>query len=172
MNILEELEQSYTNSNPNHIAEFIGNDPDRFAQLVAHFVHGKVRVTHHASHAINRCIHKHPHLIAPHLRNFTDLLATPINDTVKRNIVRTFQFIDLPEELLGDVFDNCAVLLNNPNEAVAIRAFSMTVLFNICRQYPELKEELKAMLLLAIENSDKPGILNRGRKTLKALDQL
>jgi hypothetical protein len=60
-------------------------------------------------------------------------------------------------------------LLINPNEAIAVRAFSMTVLFNISKKEPDLKNELK-LILAELVNSDSAAIKNRAKHILKEID--
>lgn len=172
MNLHEAIQGTYDGKHPVEVVNYVGNNKDRFAQLVQVFLGDNVRATHYGSHVINALLEKHPELISPHLPHFIKLLSQPVNDTIKRSIVRTFSFIELPEDTFGEVYENCTILLNNPKEAVAIRVFSMTVMFNICKHYPELGHELKEMVILAMDNSDKPAIQSRGKRTLKGLDKL
>lgn len=65
------------------------------------------------------------------------------------------------------VFDT----LNSGREPVAVKVFSMTVLFNIVQVYPELSEELE----ISIEEQmpfGSGGFKSRGRKVLKDLSKL
>lgn len=172
MNLKSELERPYTKAYPEQIANYVGSNANRFDQLMTLFLGDHVRITHHGSHAINASIKKHPQLILPYLEQWTSLLSTPINDTVKRNIIRTFQFINIPENIQGQLFENCSKLLINPQTSVGIRAFCITVLYKICEIHHDLKPELEEMIYMAMEHSDKPAIHFRGKKTLKLLDKL
>ncbi len=81
------------------------------------------------------------------------------------------QFIDIPEELLGLTAELCFNFLNSGQESIAVKANAMTVLFNIVKKYPDLKEELK----ITIEEQlpfGSTGFKNRGSKILKALKKL
>eukprot|EP01031_Cornospumella_fuschlensis_P001081 gene1081-1357_t len=62
-----------------------------------------------------------------------------LHDAIKRNTIRVLQTVEIPEELHGIAADICFQYLSNHEEAVAIKAFSMTVLFNLSKHYPELK---------------------------------
>ena len=79
--------------------------------------------------------------------------------------------MDIPDDLLGITADICFSFLNSCQEPVAIRAHSMTILYNIVKKYPELKEELKVSIEDQIPYGS-AGIKNRGNKILKALEKL
>jgi hypothetical protein len=57
-------------------------------------------------------------------------------------------------------------------EAIAIKAFSMSVLYNCCKIYPELKVEVIPILEDVLVRDKSKGIQSRGRKVLKQLYNL
>ncbi|MFT3705018.1 MAG: hypothetical protein QM802_21810 [Agriterribacter sp.] len=89
----------------------------------------------------------HPHLIRKHLRKIIVQLKKPgIHNAVKRNTVRLLQDIPIPETLQGEVMDICFTFIADPKEAVAVKAFSITILDNLSKQYPEIIPEMKLLL--------------------------
>ncbi len=62
--------------------------------------------------------------------------------------------------------------LTSCNEAIAIKAFSMTVLRKICEHYPQLTQEVIPTIELIIGENNAPGIQSRGRKELKLLRKI
>jgi len=65
---------------------------------------------------------------------------------VKRNSVRLLQHIDIPKKFHGEVMDLCFNYVSSPNEPVAVKAFSLTILQNLSTDYPEIKNELKLII--------------------------
>ncbi len=61
---------------------------------------------------------------------------------IKRNIVRAWQSVDLPEDVRYDIADIALKFLGTPKEDIAIKAFSITVLQNCLKYIPELREEI------------------------------
>jgi hypothetical protein len=115
---------------------------------------------------------KHPDLANEHLEKMVlNLRKENLHDAIKRNTVRVLQEITIPEILWGDAADVCFKLLLSKNEPVAVKCFSMTVLLNIVRHIPELKEELKIIIEDQIPYSS-AGFKSRGIKTLKALEKI
>ena len=55
-------------------------------------------------------------------------------------------YINIPESLQGEVMNHCFNFIKDPKEAVAVKAFSLTVLENVSRQYPEILPEIKLII--------------------------
>ena len=60
----------------------------------------------------------------------------------------------------------CFDFLSSRKEAVAIKAFSLTVLANLCQKYPEITNELR-ILVEDLVSLEKPAFAARARKVLK-----
>lgn len=69
-----------------------------------------------------------------------------LHDTVKRNTIRLLQDITIPEKYQGDIMNRCFDYIISPAEKPAVKAFSLTVLHNLTKQYPEIKQELKTII--------------------------
>src|SRR5690606_30925323 len=104
-----------------------------------------------------------PELIRPYIDYLIELLDDiSLNSALKRNILRILQFSEIPEKHRGNLFKRVYEFLENPKEEIAVRAFSMTVLFKICEFYPELKPELETTILFILEEPNcSPGIKSR-----------
>ncbi len=92
------------------------------------------------------CAIKNPQLTQSYLQRLIKNLQGDIHVAVKRNTVRVLQYIDIPEKLRGMAATVCFDLIQSGNEPVAVKAFSMTVLANICKHEPELADELKLII--------------------------
>ena len=168
MDLLEEVLQTTSKEAVVQLTQAIGQDPDKFAQLMEIFLHGELRSSHRASWVVGHCADAHPELITPYLEVMSDALKTPRHDAAKRNIIRVFQDQEIPEALMGQVYDQCFNFLSSPQEPVAIRVFSMTVLANICQHFPELAQEV-ILVIEAHMPMGSPGFKSRGKRTLKQL---
>ena len=86
--------------------------------------------------------------------------------------MRIFQFIELPEEHLSALFDLGLGYLKDMKEAIAIKAFSMTVLRKICATYPELVNEVEYQIQILVDEKISAGITSRGQHELKQLAKI
>jgi len=147
MNIKTALLKEHSKKQCAAIVKFIGNDQKKFDELFDLFLHDEYRVVQRAGWPISYCVEKYPDLIKKH---FTKLLKNldkkGIHDAVKRNTVRLLQYVEIPEKFHGQVMDLCFRYISSPSEAVAIKAFSITVLQNLAKQYPEIVNELKLII--------------------------
>ena len=148
---------------------YVGARASRFAQLVDLFLSGPYRVTQRAAWPLSCCVQNHPKLIEPHLKKILNYALKPgVHDAVKRNIVRLLQFIEIPVRLQGQAAAICFQFFYDKKEPIAVRVFSMTVLANLARNLPELKNELIPLIEDQMPYAS-PGFTSRGSALLKEL---
>jgi hypothetical protein len=169
MNLLKLILKEHSKATASKIVGYIGSDAVRFASLVKIFLKGPYRVTQRAAWPISYCVQKHPELIRGHLEKMIDFADQPgVHDAVKRNMIRLLQFIPIPRNLQGKVFDLCFRCLANPKEPIAVRVFSMTVLSNLAKENPELKNEIIPLIEDQLPFAS-AGFRSRGNRVLKEL---
>lgn len=171
MNIKEELlkEKVQTKTKALAIAEHTGSSPTHFKELIKCFLANEYRLAQRAAWSVSWASRKKPELIKPFIKDFVAQLSkTDVHDAVIRNSVRVLQAIEIPEELHGDVMNACFAFIEKPSTPVAIKAFSLTTLFNLSKFYPEIKNELKVIIENNWEN-ETAAFKSRGKKILKAL---
>lgn len=167
--IRQQLQESSSGESAILMCNHILTRPVLMDELVKVYLEGPMRMTQRAAGVICSCAEKDPSLVLPHLAAMVRQLKEPeVSDAAKRNTLRILQLIDIPEELEGDLTDLCFKYLESAKEAVAIKAFAMTILFRLSGKYPELRHELRIL----IENQlpyQKPAFVSRGTKILAKL---
>jgi hypothetical protein len=170
MNLKIELLKENSRAQVNRVVTYVGNRPKRFEQLIQIYLTGPYRVTQRAASPISYCVEAHPALITPHLKTLLNYLKKPgIHDSIKRNTIRLLQFAPIPKRYYGQITDICFGYLENRKEAVAIKAFSMTVLNRIIKDEPDLQKSLR----LIIEDQmpyAKPAFKARARTVLNQMN--
>ena len=148
MNLRDEILAEHSKRQTARIVDWIGDDPERFKELMRLFLGDVYRITQRAGWPLSNCIEKYPELVKPY---FSQLLKQVERDdvhiAVKRNVVRLLQFVEIPKRYDGRIFDACYRLLDDPKEPVAVRVFSMTVAANIAKKSPELLDELRLVAM-------------------------
>jgi hypothetical protein len=91
-----------------------------------------------------------------------------VHYAVKRNVVRILQFIEIPHTLIGEVTKICFDYLASPNEPIAVRVFSMTVLANVAQKEPDLKNELRLVIEQQLVYGSM-GFCSRAKKVMKMI---
>jgi hypothetical protein len=74
----------------------------------------------------------------------------------------------IPEPFHGQIIDLCFGFLQNRQTAVAIRAYSLTILFKLSQIYPEIRNELRYLIEESLPY-EKPAFVSRGRKILTSI---
>ena len=166
--IKELLEAEHSKVQTIRVVDYIGEDNDKFEALMQLFFADDWCLNQRASWPIPLIVDRYPELIYPYLKRLIKNLENPSHNAVVRNTVKLFQDIDIPEKLQGQVVNLCMTLLADPKEPVANRVFSMTVIYNISKKWPDLQNELRVLIESQME-SESPGFKSRGRKILKAL---
>jgi hypothetical protein len=131
----------------NKIVAYIGNDKKRFAALMKIFFTGEYRVTQRAAWPMSYCVRSHPQLITPYYKKLIDKLADPSEgDAVLRNIVRLLEGVEVPEKFHGKLMTICFNFIQSNETAIAIKAFSLSILQNLSKKYPEIIPEIKKII--------------------------
>lgn len=111
--------------------------------------------------------------VTPFLVKLIDNLKTPnLHNGVIRNTLRLFQKHPVPKKQESFLLDKCFEYIKNPSEAIAVRAFAMTVIFNISKPYPELLDELLLVLNDLSIHENGPGIRSRLKNIIKEINKL
>lgn len=155
------------------LVKIVGIDDNKVRQIFDLFFEDteNSRINQRSSCVAEVIAKKHPQLITPYLPKLVNILSSDIHYRYIRNSLRILQYIEIPKTLQGKTANICFDILSNRNTPVAIQAFSMTVLLNICKKEPELKNELQLVIEDQFEYS-KPAFKSRGRKTLQELAKL
>lgn len=172
MKLREEILKEHSKAQCTKIVKWVGSNQQRFDELFNLFLNDEYRVVQRAAWPVSYCVDAHPILISKHWKELVNNLKKPnIHDAVKRNSVRLMQDIALPETYHGEIMDICFTYLESPKEALAIKCFSMSVLANLAKCYPEIKTELKIIVEDQLPHQT-PGFKSRAKTVLKQLDNL
>jgi hypothetical protein len=167
MDLRKAILQEHSRSQALKIVSYIGTDRYRFKKLIDIFLAGPYRVTQRAAWPLRISVSRHPPLVVPHVKTILGYLQRPgIHDSVKRNVMRLLQFVEIPKRFHGQVAATAFSLLQDRKEAVAIRVFAMSVLASVCGDNPELKRELKMVIEDQLPYAS-AAFVSRAKKILK-----
>jgi hypothetical protein len=147
MKLRETILKEHSKANCTRIVKWIGSDQKKFDALFYLFLNDEYRVVQRAAWPISFAVRAQPFLIKKHFSKLLLNLEKPrIHDAVKRNTVRLLQDAEIPKKFHGRLMNICFDYIQSPEEAVAIKAFSLTILQNLSKIYPEIKNELKTII--------------------------
>lgn len=171
MDIKKALLEEHSKAQAQRIMNYIGDSPERFSELMKCFFDDEWRLNQCAAYSMNFVVEKHPHLFKPYLEKAILNLKNPKHVAVKRNTLRILQTYEVPEELQGTLLNLAFDFLASPKEPVAIKVFSMGVIFEMGKKEPDLFYELKILIEDQLPTGSS-GFKSRGKKYLKYINKV
>lgn len=149
-------------------------NPAIFSKLIEYSFSQDKKLGFHASWTLTKVCDKYPEIIHPYLGQMVDSLKKLENESALRSFLRILSLTDLSlisEPRHGLLADFCFGSLNSGLSAIAVKAYSMEILYRLSQIYPELATELSVSIRILIEDSS-AGITSRGRMILKKLSEM
>jgi hypothetical protein len=170
MDIKESLEAEHSKTMTTRIVNYVGDDARRFKALMDLFLKGEYRITQRAAWPISYCVIEHPQFIKPYYAPLMKKMQEQgHHPAITRNILRMFQDLEVPEKYCGTLIDLCIKFMMSELQPTAIRAFSITVACNICKRFPELKQELLLVINDLQNHPQLPAVRHRIKMAIKEL---
>lgn len=174
MDIEKTLLKEHSKKQCLRIVQYVGDDPQRFKELIKCFLNDEYRIAQRAAWPVSYCVEACPSLIKPYYKKLLAHLAKPsdaVPEAVPRNIIRLFQYVEIPEKWEGPIMDYCIKAISTPSAPIAVKAFSLGVLENLSKKYPDILPELK-LIIQERWNQETPAFQSRGRRILKLAERI
>lgn len=160
---------TYSKEHIKTAADYAAAAPAHFSALITCFLSDEYRLVQRAAGALSHAARLQPSLITPYLPQIVaQLQRKNAPDAVVRNCARILEETDLPVALHGEVMNTCFELVTTPATAAAIKAFSLTILYNLSLHYPEIGSELQVVIEEQWE-TETAAFRSRGKKILEKL---
>ena len=146
-------------------------NPAIFLKLYEYSFSSDNHLAFRASWTLSKACDSYPEMIYPYLHRIVDSLGKIENESTLRSFLRILSFTDfekLSSRQQGLLADFCFNQLNSGFSAIAVKAYSMEILFKLTMIYPELANELSVSIRILMEDGS-AGIMSRGRTILKKL---
>lgn len=150
------------------------DNPAVFKKLLEYSYYDDKKLAFHASWILTKVCDKYPDLIDPFLTEIVEKMGKIDNESVQRSLLRILSLSDINKistKHHGLLADHCFAQLKSGFSAIAIKAYSMEILYKLALVYPELANELYATINL-IQPDAPAGILARSRIILKRLAEI
>jgi 8-oxo-dGTP diphosphatase len=146
-------------------------NPAIFLKLFQYSGSSDKKLAFRASWTLTKVCDKYPELIYPYLAQIVETLNKIDNESTLRSFLRIISLSDFDKinsRQHGILADYCFKVINSGYAAIAVKAYSMEILFRLTLIYPELANELSSSILILMEDGS-AGITSRGRAILKKL---
>jgi hypothetical protein len=132
---------------------------------------GDKKLAFRASWTLTKVCDKYPELIYPYLAEIIEALPRIGYESVQRSFLRILSLSDLGNltgRHHGLLADHCFAALNSGLSAIAIKAYTMEILYKLSLIYPELTNELASSIRVLMEEGS-AGIVAKGNAVLKRI---
>ena len=137
-------------------------------QLILELASPDLRICQKSVMPLEIIANKKPELFDPYYDKLIDLALNPTSSGSRRNVMRTLQFLPIPEEYSGTLYDICSDWILDLKQAIAVRAFAMEVAYNIGKDYDEICRELQFMAEQCMKD-ESAGVRSKAKNLLKKL---
>jgi hypothetical protein len=146
------------------IASSAIDNPVFVAKLLTYSYGDDRKLSFRASWTLSRVFDKNPEMIQPYLEDIVEKLNSLDNESTQRSFLRIISLADITRISLkhhGILADHCFKALNSGFSAIAIKAYSMEIIYRLALIYPELANELSASISL-LQGEGSAGVKARG----------
>jgi hypothetical protein len=147
------------------------DNPAIFLKLFEYSLSTDKKLAFRASWTLTKVCDRFPELIYPYLEQIVENLSKIDNESSLRSFLRIISLSELEKissRHQGLLADFCFRALNSGFSAIAVKAYSMEILYKLSLVYPELANELSISIGMLMEDGS-AGITSRGRAILKKL---
>lgn len=149
-------------------------NPAIFLKLFEYSYSPDKKLAFRASWTLTKVCDKFPEIIYPYLSQIVETIGKIDNESTLRSFLRIISLSDLEKinsRQHGLLADFCFSTLNSGFSAIAVKAYSMEILYRFSLIYPELANELSTSIRILLEDGS-AGITSRGRMILKKLAEI
>ena len=149
-------------------------NPAIFIKLFQYSNSSDKKLAFRASWTLTKVCDRFPDLIYPYLNQIVESLNTIDNESTLRSFLRILSLTDLDKidnRQHGLLADFCFGTLNSVFSAIAVKAYSMEILYKLSLIYPELTNELSTSIRILMEDGS-AGITARGSMIMKKLAEI
>jgi hypothetical protein len=149
------------------MSQWVGNSSKRFDALASLVCGEDPVLAQKAAWPMAYIAESHPEWIQKHLPGLLAATKKPcVHTAIVRSVFRTLQFISIPQSLHGEVMDSCFRYIEDIKEKPAVKAFALTVLHHLSKEYPEILPEIRAIVASRMD-METPAFRVRARAFLK-----
>jgi 8-oxo-dGTP diphosphatase len=149
-------------------------NPAIFLKLLEYSYTTDRKLAFRASWTLTKVCDKYPEMIYPYLSEIIEALPKFDNESVQRSFLRILSLSNL-ENLNGRhhglLADYSFAALNSGLSAIAIKAYTMEILYKLSLIYPELANELASSIRILMEDGS-AGIIAKGKAVLKRITEI
>ncbi len=173
MDIRGALQSEHSKAVTMRIVEYVGDDPIRFGAVAEIVMGDDPLLSQRGAWVISHCAAHSQAAVLPSLLKLLEYVrdASDLHDAIKRNTMKAAAIMEIPDSFAGLAADLAFSLLRSSAEPIAVKVYSMEVLFRLGIREPSLAEELRLCLAQPIAGNETPAFRAKVRSISKELDK-
>jgi hypothetical protein len=165
MNLIAILSERQSSKNVKQIAAAAIEDDHIIKELLRIMDKGEARLSQNAAWPISHITDANPKAFIKHQKELLALLRrTDVHAAVHRNVIRVFHFLKVDEKLEAELLDICFHFLNVRETPIAVKHWAIHIILILSKKYPDLINELKAIIKILIAVEEAPAYKYVARK--------
>ncbi|MBN2666808.1 MAG: (deoxy)nucleoside triphosphate pyrophosphohydrolase [Bacteroidales bacterium] len=165
------LENTHGRKEAEWLAEMAAEKEDILSRLINFSFSADNKLSSKASWSLSKIHDKHPVILARFIPVIIGSLDRLNNESVRRSFMKIISLSDITvvnRKQQGILADYCFRMLRSGFSSIAVKAYSMEIIYRLAQVYPELTGELAATINL-LQDEKSAGIIAKGRIILKRL---
>ena len=168
MKIEEIIRKEHSKQQALKLFRFVIRDEKNLKDYMQILINNEPLLAQRAAWILSEIAQKKPKSLSLFIPDLLQLLDKPTHPSITRNICKAFMFLEFEDQIAGKIYQKCFEIVQNSNQSIAARAYSMSVLYRLCLIHPDLSRELK-ILLKEVQKEGNPACMARSRLILLAL---
>lgn len=149
------------------VVEFVGNDPDRFSELMTGLIDARPVVRMRSADAIEKVTRRHPNLLQVYQASLFQQLHIATQQEVRWHLAQLMPRITWTEDEVADIVHVLTDWIATETSAIVI-VNSLQAIFDLSAVHSRFRDDLKTLLESQLETGS-PAVKSRSKKLLKKL---
>ncbi|WP_396128425.1 hypothetical protein [Exiguobacterium mexicanum] len=149
------------------VVEFVGNDQDRFNELMTGLTDDRPVVRMRSADAIEKLTRRHPELLHAHQTTLFQQLHTTPQQEVRWHLAQLMPRMTWTEEEASDIAHVLTDWITAETSSIVI-VNALQAMFDLSAVHPRFRDKLKALLETQLE-AGSPAVKRRSKKLLQKL---
>ncbi|WP_214756284.1 hypothetical protein [Exiguobacterium sp. s157] len=149
------------------VVEFVGNDPDRFSELMTCSTDDRPVVRMRSADAMEKVTRHHPELLQAHQSSLFQQLQIATQQEVRWHLAQLMPRMTWTEEEAADIAHVLSDWIDTETSNIVI-VNALQAIFDLSAVHPRFRDELKALLESQFETGS-PAVKSRSKKLLQKL---
>ncbi|XCA84274.1 hypothetical protein ABKJ26_04030 [Exiguobacterium mexicanum] len=149
------------------VVAYVGNDPDRFSELMTGLTDDRPVVRMRSADAIEKVTRRHPKLLQAHQASLSQQLHRAIQQEVRWHLAQLMPRLTWTEDEAADIVQMLTDWIDTETSNIVI-VNSLQAIFDLSAMHPRFRDELKVLLETQHETGS-PAVKSRSKKLLQKL---